>query len=328
MKIEKENMNTISHSRGSKENHSRRKVKKEDAKANSKRMSQEEIDKEIVEMKEQLNVLRMILEENQRLGWVLKKKVVKWYKLQRRLQKRQVKWLMENLREAQLEMEVSICEPQLGEVLGEEERIIDDFLKCWTNIDQQEHAKPYIVESNNFDVITGFAEDEQSLEAIKSVEEYLSEDKNFEVNNAAECLLNEKSSELLQQKEFSNTLMFEATTTQGNFLVKGDEINSKELICEAIVETVEPCNFQTDNLCINERIIGNDEVLMNYCREIELLEYLLGNSKYDSVIADEGVHYSGQEQKDIIREDDVEGRLTDSLESTLEDSLEEVESTY
>jgi len=72
-------------------------------------------------MKEQLNVLRMILEENQILGWVLKKKPVKWSKLQRRVQQRQVKWLMEELREAELEMEVSICEPEQGEVLGEDE---------------------------------------------------------------------------------------------------------------------------------------------------------------------------------------------------------------
>jgi len=56
-------------------------------------------------------------------------------------------------------------------------------------------------------------------------------------------------------------------------------------------------------------------------RELELLENLLGNLEYDSVIAEEGVHYSGQEQKDIIRADDVEGCLTDRLESTLENSL-------
>jgi len=61
---------------------------------------------------------------------------------------------------------------------------------------------------------------------------------------------------------------------------------------------------------------------MNCHREIELLEYLLGNSEYDSVIAEEGVHYNGQEQKDIIRADDVEGRLTNSLERTLENSFE------
>jgi len=49
-------------------------------------------------------------------------------------------------------------------------------------------------------VITGFAEDKQSFEIFKSMEEYLSEDKNSEVKNDGECLLNEKSSELLQQK--------------------------------------------------------------------------------------------------------------------------------
>ena len=85
MKMEN-NMATDSHSRGSKEDHNRGKVKKEDAKANGKRMSQEEIDKEIAKLKEQLDALRRILEESQRQGWVLKKKLVKWHKLQRRLQ--------------------------------------------------------------------------------------------------------------------------------------------------------------------------------------------------------------------------------------------------
>ena len=105
-------MTTDSHNRGSEEDHNRRKVKKEDAKANGKRMNQEEIDKEIAEMKEQVNVLRMIPEESQRQGWGLRKKLVKWHKLKRSLQQRQVKWLMEKLKEAELEMkmEVSICE--------------------------------------------------------------------------------------------------------------------------------------------------------------------------------------------------------------------------
>ena len=59
-----------SHNKGSERSHSRRKMKKEDAKENGKRMSQEEIDKEIVELKEQLSALRRMLEESQRLGWV------------------------------------------------------------------------------------------------------------------------------------------------------------------------------------------------------------------------------------------------------------------
>ena len=59
-------MATDSHSRGSEEDDNRRKMKKENAKTNGKRMSQEEIDKEIAEMKEQLDVLMRILEESQR----------------------------------------------------------------------------------------------------------------------------------------------------------------------------------------------------------------------------------------------------------------------
>ena len=61
----------------------------------------------------------------------------------------------EELRETEMGMEVSICELEQCEVLGEEEGIIDDFLNCWTNADQQEQVKPCIDESNNFDVIIG-----------------------------------------------------------------------------------------------------------------------------------------------------------------------------
>lgn len=53
-----------------------------------------------------------------------------------------------------------------------------------------------------------------------------------------------------------------------------------------------------------------------------MLQYLLGNLEYDSLISKEGVHYTGKDQKDIIKEDDVEGILTDRLESTSESYLE------
>ena len=76
---------------------------------------------------------------------------------------------------------------------------------------------------------------------------------------------------------------------------RGDENQSEELICEATVEIVEPCNFEIDKLCTNARIISDDETLMKCQREIELLEYLLENLEYDSVIANEGIDYSGQE---------------------------------
>lgn len=84
MKEEEKKMTTDSHSRGSERSHNKRKIKKEDAKTNGMRMSQEEIDKEIKELKEQLDALRRILEEDQRLGWVLRKKPVR-YEMQRRL---------------------------------------------------------------------------------------------------------------------------------------------------------------------------------------------------------------------------------------------------
>jgi len=84
-------------------------------------MSQEECHNEIVELKEQLDALRRILEESQRQGWTLRKKVVKRSKLQRRLQQRQVKSLVEELREAELEMEEAICKQEQGEILGEGE---------------------------------------------------------------------------------------------------------------------------------------------------------------------------------------------------------------
>ena len=80
MKIEEKKMTTDSHNRGSERSHKRRYGKK-DAKANAKKISKEEIDKEVVELKEQLNALRRILEESQRLGWVLRKKPVKWLEM-------------------------------------------------------------------------------------------------------------------------------------------------------------------------------------------------------------------------------------------------------
>ena len=101
-------MTTDSHSKGLERIHNRG-YKKRDAKANGKRTSQEEIDKEAVELKEQLNELRRMLEESQRLGWVLRKKPVEWHEMQRRIQQKKVMWLKGKLKEVELELEESIC---------------------------------------------------------------------------------------------------------------------------------------------------------------------------------------------------------------------------
>ena len=63
MKKEEKKMTTDRHSRGSERSHSRG-YKKEDAKANGMRISQEKINKEVVELKEKLNALRRMLEES------------------------------------------------------------------------------------------------------------------------------------------------------------------------------------------------------------------------------------------------------------------------
>ena len=68
------------------------------------------------------------------------------------------------------------------EVCLAEEKIIDDFLNYWENPDQLDDVEPCIFATDNCDVITGFAEeDEQSCEAITSMRKYLSNDGYSEV---------------------------------------------------------------------------------------------------------------------------------------------------
>ena len=83
-------MTTDSHrrdSRGSKRDHNRRK-EKEDAKANGirKQLTDEEYEKELAEIREQFNKLKLMIEESQRIGWRMKKKV-KWQRLQQKREK-------------------------------------------------------------------------------------------------------------------------------------------------------------------------------------------------------------------------------------------------
>ena len=88
-------------------------------------MSQEEVDKELAEIRKEFDVLTMLIKENQRVGWTMKKKV-KWQRLQQKREQQvniqlekelikleqtlNVQLRCEELREAELKMEVSICE--------------------------------------------------------------------------------------------------------------------------------------------------------------------------------------------------------------------------
>ena len=82
--MEKE-MTTDIHRRGSRgsERDHKRKKEKEDAKANGIRqqLTDAEYEKELAEVRNQFNKLKLMIEEIQRVGWLMKKRV-KWQRLQ------------------------------------------------------------------------------------------------------------------------------------------------------------------------------------------------------------------------------------------------------
>ena len=135
---EKQRMTTDSHSRSLKGSHSR----KEDAKENGMRMSQEEFDQEKAEIDFQIGVLMKMLRKS---VWTMRKRV-KWPRLRERRNQqvkseiaeelRKIEQILsaqeesEKLREAEVELEVSICKPEQGEMLGEEdnERSVEDLM--------------------------------------------------------------------------------------------------------------------------------------------------------------------------------------------------------
>ena len=78
---------------------------------------------------------------------------------------------MENLREAETEMEVSICRPEQGEMLGEEDngRSAEDLMDYWHSSEQiedmmtreaDEGMKPCDFNSHSLCMFTGYAEDD------------------------------------------------------------------------------------------------------------------------------------------------------------------------
>lgn len=75
-------------------------------------------------------------EKDQRYGWTMKTKKIKWKLLQRQIKRRIYIRLSEELIAAELEVKDSYCRPE-QEVYLADEGIIDDFLNCWTRLNQQ-----------------------------------------------------------------------------------------------------------------------------------------------------------------------------------------------
>ena len=152
MKFTKEGKMIVdSHFRGSEKVRSRRK-NKEDAKKNGlcKQLTDEEYEREKVEIEFHLELLRELLHRNkkdQRHGQTMRKKM-KWQRLQEKRNQQVNMQLTEELRnleqmmserlgceeliEAELEMEVSICGPEQGEILGEEDNE-KDLMEYWNS---------------------------------------------------------------------------------------------------------------------------------------------------------------------------------------------------
>lgn len=169
-------------------------------------MSQEELDKEIVEMKEQLNVLTMLLEESQRQGHALRKKAVRWSKLHRRLQQKQVKWQAKELTEAKLEMEESICKQEQGEILGEveDQRFVEDLMNNMKDSEQRgdmmiealiETIRSYIFKIDSLCMMVGIVVEKKPFEDIFRIDEDL------EVKGNKENFSKEEEFGQIQQKE-------------------------------------------------------------------------------------------------------------------------------
>ena len=145
-------MTVDSHFRRFDEDHNRGK-KKENEKVSGicEQLTDEEYEQEKVEIKIHLEFLMELLRENvknQTHGWTMRRKV-KWKKLHAKKEKQVKIQLMEEMRklkqmlsyeelwEVELKMDVSICGPEQGEILGEEISE-EDLMNYW---DSSEHIK-------------------------------------------------------------------------------------------------------------------------------------------------------------------------------------------
>ena len=154
-------------------------------------------------------------------GWTMRRKV-KWQKLHARREKqvniqfieelRKIKQMLscEELREAKLEMDVSICSPEHGEILGEEISE-EDLMNYWDSSEASEEVmaretdkamKPYIF-SHNSCMFAGYTKDgEQSDGTITK------ENETLEVKYGREFLSAKESIDWLQQEEIINEFLF------------------------------------------------------------------------------------------------------------------------
>ena len=128
-------MTTNSHNRGSKKDHSKRKVKKEDAKENViwKQLTDEEYEREKVEIIVHLEVLMELLqrkEEDQRCGFHMRRKI-KWHRLQRRKEQMMNAQLKEELLRISEYQEEDLKTETSSETMRSYGVKFDNLCSCW-----------------------------------------------------------------------------------------------------------------------------------------------------------------------------------------------------
>ena len=107
-----------------------------------------------------------------------------------------------------MKMEISICGPEQGEILGEEinEKDLMDYWNSSDELltrDEDETMKPCIFKSHSLCMFAGCAEyDGQSGEMVTEMNEILM------VKYEGECLSEEEGTDLLQQEEIINEFLF------------------------------------------------------------------------------------------------------------------------
>ena len=120
----------------------------------------------------------------------------------------------EKLREAEVELEVSICRPEQGEMLGEEgnERSAEGLMDYWQSSEQfedmltkevDEAMQPCDFDSYSLCMFAGYAEDDGQL-----VEIVTTKNDALEVKYDEESFLEEEGVDHLQQKEFIDEILF------------------------------------------------------------------------------------------------------------------------
>jgi hypothetical protein len=109
----------------------------------------------------------------------MKKKKVRWHSLQVKLRKRMCVRVQEELRAIEYGMDVFVCEPEQGMVLGEdededvEEIFLDSLMNYWTSSDQHgdmvaeaSDEEPCIFNSDFLCMFADLAGDEQKLDDV------------------------------------------------------------------------------------------------------------------------------------------------------------------